>query len=82
MADDGFLSDLNEWHAVALGFLGGAIYVFTQNLIGWTAVLFILGGTAGLVAEQNTPLSEEPWYALLGVVIAIGAGFYFGIIPS
>lgn len=76
-----FLNTGREWHAFTLGFLATAVYAFTQGLVGIAAVLVVLAGTAGVVAEQGTPLNEEPWYAILGIAVAAAAAYVLGIFP-
>ena len=78
---DEFLNTNREWHAFTLGFLAAAVYAFTRSLVGIAVVLVVLAGTAGLVAEQGTPLSEEPWYAILGIAVAAGVAYSLGIFP-
>ena len=39
-------------------------------------------GTAELAAVSLNRLAAEPWAAILGVVVSVGVGLFFGLWPA
>ena len=70
---DGLLSYAVEWHAVIIGLAVGVTAGLTQR---WELAGIAVGLVLGIRAAPGklSQLRREPWYALGGLVIGLGAG--------